>query len=486
MSRAFAYSQAMLQTPTPSKLQRLRASRPQIRTHRAAILFSCLSFLFGIAITHGSVAVPAEQSPYHAVEQLGRVLVLVENHYVEPVDRNKVLQGAIKGMVAELDPHSSYLPPSDFTEFQHDTEGRFVGIGVEVDARDGVITVIKPIEGSPAERAGLRAGDQIYGVDGWSTRGKPLDLVVERIRGERGTSLRLLIQRPRENRPFEVEVVRGDVQVKSIIAKRMQGDIGYIGIKQFQRGTHAEFLGALGNIRLESDPALAGLIVDMRTNPGGLVHESARVADELLDGGVVFTTRARGRVLDQITASGGGAAAKVPLTVLVNEYTASAAELVAGAVQDHQRGLVLGARTFGKGSVQSIVELPGGAALKLTTTLYFTPSGRTIQAEGILPNIVVQQRRTGGGLPIARERDIEGHLRAPGQDSGPGKGNPRRATTSDIVIPRNIPRNPAGGTDLALSMAYQVLTGAVVPANVPLPWNAAGTEEGPTPAPAGR
>lgn len=463
--------------PTSPNLAWLRHSPPWLTRHRATVVLSALSFLFGILVTTGSLAVPRERSPYHLVEQLGRVIVLVENHYVHPVDRSKLIEGAIKGMVAELDPHSAYLPPTDFTEFQDDTEGRFVGIGVEVDARDGVITVIKPIEGSPAERAGLRAGDKIYGVDGWPTRGKPLDQVVERIRGERGTPIRLLIQRPGVDRPFEIEVVRGDVRVKSIIAKRLSKDIGYIGIKQFQRGTHAEFIDALGSMRLESDAPLAGLIVDMRTNPGGLVHESARVADELLDGGVIFSTRARGQVLDQVSASAGGAASEVPLAVLVNQYTASAAELVAGAVQDQRRGILLGARTFGKGSVQSIVELPDGAALKLTTTLYYTPSGRTIQVEGVLPDIVVQQRSNDEGLPIARERDIEGHLPSPNamprDESGPKRP---RATTADIVIPRDVPSDPVGKGDLALSMAYQVLVGEIVPAHVELPWKRNATQ----------
>ena len=457
--------------PTPSNLARLRPFSLRLARHRATAIFSALSFLFGILVTTGAFAVPPERSPYHLVEQLGRVLVLVENHYVYPVDRSKLIEGAIKGMVAELDPHSAYLPPTDFSEFQGDTEGRFVGIGVEVDARDGVITIIKPIEGSPAERAGLRAGDKIYGVDGWSTRGKPLDQVVERIRGERGTPIRLLIQRPAVDRPFEVEVIRGDVQVKSVVAKRLSKNIGYIGLKQFQRGTHAEFIDALGTMRLESDEPLAGLILDMRTNPGGLVHESARVADELLDGGVIFSTRARGRVLDQVNASSGGAASKIPLAVLVNQFTASAAELVAGAVQDQHRAILLGARTFGKGSVQSIVELPDGAALKLTTTLYFTPSGRTIQAEGVLPDIVVQQRRGDEGLPIARERDIEGHLPSPdAKHRSEDKRTRPRPTTADIIIPRDVPKDPVGKGDLALSMAYQVLVGDIVPSNVDLPW----------------
>lgn len=428
--------------------------------HPKAVLFSLLSFLFGILVTSGSQAVPTQQSPHHVIEQLARVLVLVENHYVHPVDRAKILEGAIKGMVAELDPHSAYLPAKDFVEFQNDTEGRFVGIGVEVDARDGSITVIRPIEGSPAEKAGLRTGDRIEGIDGWGTRGKPLDRVVERIRGAPGTPVRLLIQRPGVDRPFEVQILRGEVHVKSVIGKRLDANVAYIGIKQFQRGTHVEFLEALGNLRLENDAPLEGLILDMRTNPGGLVNECAMVADELLDRGVIFSTRARGRVLDEVNAKSGGAASTLPLMVLVNEYTASAAELVAGAVQDHDRGRVVGARTFGKGSVQSIVELPDGAALKLTTTLYYTPSGRTIQAEGIVPNIKVRQPRAEEGIAIARERDIEGHLPSP---NGKPSKTDERATTADIVIPRDVPANPVGKGDLALSVAYQLLIDDIKP-----------------------
>ena len=429
--------------------------------HRQATIFSLMSFLFGILVAGGTYAVPAKQSPYHVVEQLARVLVLVENHYVQPVDRTKILEGAIKGMVAELDPHSTYLPPKEYDEFRSDTEGRFVGIGVEVDASDGLITVIKPIEGSPAEHAGLRPGDQVVAIDGWSTQGKPLDHVVRRIRGERGTPVRLHIRRVGVDKPLEVLIVRGEVHVRSVIGKRLDGNVGYVGIKQFQRGTHAEFLEVLGNLRLEKDAPLEGMILDLRTNPGGLVHESALVADELLDGGVIFSTRARGRVLDEVTASSGGAASDLPLAILVNELTASAAELVAGAVQDHDRGLVVGAKTFGKGSVQSIVELPDGAALKLTTTLYYTPRGRTIQAQGIAPGIVVRQPGSGDGLPITREQDIEGHLPSPEASARPsGKAT---ATTTEIVVPRDVPANPVGRGDLALSVAYQVLVRDVIP-----------------------
>ena len=431
--------------------------------HRLALSFSLIAFLLGIFLSRGSQAIPRNQSPYDTVQQLARVLVLIENHYVRPVDRRTILEGAIKGMVAELDPHSAYLPPTDFQEFSNDTQGRFVGIGVEVDARDGAITVIKPIEGSPAERAGIRPGDRIFAVDGWSTRERPLDVVVKRIRGEPGTKLRLLIQRPGVDKPIEIEVERGEVHVKSVIGKRLDGNIAYLGIKQFQRGTHTEFLEAFGKVRLESAAPLEGMILDLRTNPGGLVDEASAVADELLDGGVIFSTRARGTVVEEVKAKSGGASVTLPLVVLVNEFSASAAELVAGALQDQHRGLLVGARTFGKGSVQSIIELPDGAALKLTTTLYYTPSGRSIQAEGVLPQIVVRQRTTETGIPITREQDIEGHIPSQngGTDAGADAGH--HTTTSEIVIPRNVPTNPIGRGDMALSIGYQVLIGELVP-----------------------
>jgi len=228
--------------------------------------------------------------------------------------------------------------------------------------RDGVLTVIRPIEGSPAERAGVLAGDQRVAVDGWFTQGKQLDDVLKRIRRERGTTVRLHIHRPGVDQPISLSIVRGEVHTRSVVGQRLDGDVAYIIIKQFQRGTCFEFLEVLGNMRLASDAALEGLILDLRTNPGGLVHEAVLIADEILEDGVIFSTRARRRVLDEVRATFGGAASRLPLAVLVNERTASAAALVAGAIQDHERGVIVGSTTYAKGSVQSIVELRGRCA----------------------------------------------------------------------------------------------------------------------------
>ncbi len=418
-----------------------------------------------------SRARPANSSPYAAVSQLARVLVLIENHYVEPVDRQRLLEGAIKGMVAELDPHSAYLPPAEFREFQDETEGSFVGVGVEVDAREDAITVIAPIEGSPAERAGVRPGDRIIAIDGWPTHGQTLERVVRKMRGAPGTTVKVTLQRPKVEHAFDVVLTRATVHVQSVTARRLEGDVGYVRIKQFQRGTHDEFLQAVGELRAASDKPLGGVVLDMRTNPGGLVDEAAAVADELLDRGTIYTTRARGRVLEEVRAHAGGALSTQPMAVLVNEYTASAAELVAGALQDHRRAVVVGATTFGKGSVQSIVELPDGAGLKLTTMLYFTPNGRSIQAEGIVPDVQIGSiAAANGGIPVVRERDIEGHLPAPeSADGGTGPGPAEQAdagspTPTDAIIEREVPRDPTKGNDLVLSVGYQlvrsVLTGA--------------------------
>lgn len=417
-----------------------------------------LAVCFAITVATLSVvfkAVAASGRPHDLMAQLARVLVLIENHYVYPVDRSKLLQGAVTGMVAQLDPHSAYLPAQQFAEFQQDTEGKFVGIGVEVDVRSGSMIVLRTVPNSPAQKADLRPGDRIEAVDGWPTRGQPIDRVIEKIRGNPGTSVRLLVYRPDAQKPLEVTVVRQQVRVDSVLFKRLDNNIAYVGIKQFQRGTHTELLKAIAQMRAANPAPLAGLLLDLRTNSGGLVDESLQVADELLDSGVIFTTRARGRVLDEVYASSGGAGTDLAVVVLVNQFTASAAELVAGALQDNRRALIIGATTFGKGSVQSIVELPDDAAIKLTTSLYYTPSGRCIQAQGIQPDIKISPPPKPGGVMIVQERDIEGHLPPSTNQSTKRTENEPVATTSDIVLLGDVPSNPASSSDPVLARGYQ-------------------------------
>ncbi len=448
--------------------------RPASRTFRApsarTLLLALSAFAGGAFAAEAARATTASQSPYAMLDQLARVLVMVENEYVDPVDRARLIEGSIKGMVAELDPHSSYLAPDEYGIFRGDTEGHFGGIGVEVDFSTDFATVIAPIEGSPAERAGIRSGDRIVALDGQSVRGKsPADLV-RSMRGEPGTKVQLTVRRDGVERFLYFTLVRRVITVTSVASKLLAGNVAYLRIKTFQQGTHAEFIDHLGRLRSEAKGRLAGVLLDLRNNPGGLVDEASAIADEFLDGGVIFTTRRRGRVVDAVQADGAGALRRGPAAVLVNEFSASASELVAGALRDQERAAIVGAPTFGKGSVQTIVDLPGGAGLRLTTLRYYTPSGQAIQGEGVKPDVVVGAAP--GDYGIVREQNLEGHLApvegapndpVPSPLEPPSSGATGPQTTDDVDhgVAREVPVDPRKGPDEALKVAYQmVLAGA--------------------------
>ncbi len=423
------------------------------------VLIPLATFFLGIfvALAGTSHATPRDESPYAAVSQLARVLVEIENGYVDPVDRSRLLAGATKGMVAELDPHSSYLPPIDYAHLVSETEGRFGGVGLEVDTRGEFLTVLAAIEGSPAARAGLRSGDRIVAVDRIDLAGQGLAKVVRQLRGAPGTHVRVVIRRPGVTEPMVFELVREVIAVQSVLAKRLSGGIGYIRIKQFQERTHSDLLTAIGQLR--SAGPLAGVLLDLRNNPGGLVDEAAEVADEFLADGVIYTSRHRRVVVDDVRARAGGALATIPVVVLVNEWSASASELVAGALQDQKRAQVVGTRTFGKGSVQTILALPGGAGLRLTTARYYTPSGRSIQGEGIFPDVVVTTSSTRAVATALRERDLDGAL---GTEGVSGAREPRVVVVTDGGTDpsemRAIPADPRVFSDAVLRVGYELLT----------------------------
>jgi carboxyl-terminal processing protease len=446
-------------------------SRVSLRILYKAVLLPLCAFAGGavstLALAPSAGATGTNESPYAATLQLGRVLVEVENEYVEPVDRAKLVDGAIKGMVAELDPHSAYMPPQDFSLFESETEGKFGGVGIEVDARNDQLTIIAPIEGTPADRAGIRSGDRILAVDGQDAVGEGLDKVVRKMRGAPGTHVKLTIRREKVSELLTFDLVREEIHVPSVASRLLVGNVAYVRVKQFQEHTHDEIVEAAGKLRAEAKAPLTGVILDMRSDPGGLVDEAAEVADEFLASGTIYTTRHRGQVIDDVTAKGGGAFTNVPVVVLVNEYSASAAELVAGALQDNQRAKVVGAQTFGKGSVQAIIGLPGGAGLRLTTARYYTPSGRSIQAEGIHPDVLVESKRDEAGqIPIVRERDLEGHLPAEGRAGSteatiaapPDGGTVLEGMRSDAS---NVPRDPSSGNDFVLRTGYELLRGTL-------------------------
>jgi carboxyl-terminal processing protease len=434
------------------------------RSGLRTVLLVAAAFAGGAATSHLAGATTQGASPYAALDQLARVLVIVENQYVEPTSRAKIAEGAIKGMVAELDPHSAYLPPDEFAIFQGETSGKFGGVGVEVDFRDDYVTVIAPIEGSPAARAGVLPGDQIVAIDGKPMRGERIDKLVGVMRGPSGSKVSLTVRRKGLADPLTMELAREEIHVQSVTAKRLRGDIAYVRVKQFQDGTHQELVRAAARLRAPVDgprPDLVGLVLDMRNNPGGLVDEAEGVADELMSSGVIYSTRHRCQVVDEPHAHPGGAFASLPVVVLVNEYTASSAELVAGALQDSHRATVVGAPTFGKGSVQTIYELPGGAGMRLTTMRYYTPSGRSIQAEGIKPDILIQSSQPAPPGQIVRERDLDGHLPAEGPLSPRSPVVVDGKPSNPALASGDVPIDPVKGDDFSLSVGYQLLVKSI-------------------------
>jgi carboxyl-terminal processing protease len=355
----------------------------------------------------------ASEGPYELVERMADVLVYVEEAYVDPVERSRLLDGAITGMVAELDPHSAYLTPAQFAQFVEDTQGEFAGLGVEVDFRDDRVTVIATMPGSPAEQAGILPGDRIVAVDSSPIAGTRAEAIIRRMRGPVGTQIRLTIEREGNTAPLHMTLTRAIVVVPSVEAKLLEHSIAYVRLKSFQEGCYVELVEQIAGLRRKQP--LAGIILDLRGNPGGLVSEAIAIADEFLDHGVIYSARHRGRVVETVVSQTGDLLEKIPLVVLVGAGTASSAEIVSGALQDRGRATLVGEPTFGKGSVQNVIELSGGAGLLLTTLRYFTPKGRAIQARGLIPSVLVKSDAADSAI---READISGHLHGEGSDAG--------------------------------------------------------------------
>ena len=406
----------------------------------------------------------AEVDPYVLLDQMGESLQLVEENYFEAADQAELLEGALRGMIGKLDPHSSYLSAEDREIFEGSTSGKFGGIGVEVEFDGGHVIVIAPVEGSPADRAGVQPGDEIVALDGRGLSGEEPYEIVRLMRGEIGTKLRLTIRQKSTKRLKDVLIQREQIAVASVRATAMDDNIAYVRIKAFQEGTHLEFLQALRKLREESGPP-EGIILDLRNNPGGLVREATAIADEFLSGGTIYSTRHRQEILKVEKAHRGGAWTKGPLVVLVNEFSASAAELVAGALKDGGRAQLVGAGTFGKGSVQTLLNLGHGGALKLTTALYYTPSGRTTQAQGVAPHFLVDPGYVRGPLfRVLKESDLDGHLLERSQKKrAVERGAPPTNEELHLGVARNIPTNPQASPDRALRVAFDLVRGRLHP-----------------------
>jgi carboxyl-terminal processing protease len=444
----------------------LRASR-FVGPLPGIVLTGLLAFAGGACATAlgGGGRAAQGDTPFAAIEQLARVLVRVENEYVDPVDRAKLLDGAIRGMVSELDPHSSYMAPDEFAAFEGDTQGEFGGIGIEVEMRDDKLVVLSPIEGSPAERAGIESGDVVVSVGGVDPGVEPLDKLVKRLRGAAGSHVKIGVKRRGKPDILTFDLVRQVIHVPSVSSRLLLDRVAYVRIKQFQERTHDELLEAAARLRARAGAHLSGVVLDLRSDPGGLVDQAADVADEFLGGGVIYTTRHRGQIVDEVTARSGGAFVRQPCVVLVDQYTASASELVAGALQDNKRARIVGEATFGKGSVQAIIALPGGAGMRLTVSRYYTPSGRAIQAEGVHPDVLVETNKDDGDRSY-REKDLEGHL-AP-ESTGVAVARPQSVVVVDGdggsstirssgTEARGVPEDPTKGDDAVLKVGWQVL-----------------------------
>jgi len=355
------------------------------------------------------------QETYKNLEVFSDVLSIVQQNYVENIDTQEAIEGAIKGMLSSLDPHSSYLKPDDFKELQVETKGSFSGIGIEITIRDDMLTVVSPIEDTPAFKAGIQAGDRIIKIEDDSTKDMSLIEAVKKLRGPKGSKVTISIHREGWTDLQEFTIIRDVIPIYSVRSNFLEKGYGYVRITNFQRNTSQDLQDAINELLQENK--LKGLILDLRNNPGGLLDSSVKVADLFLDEGIIVSTK--GRLQDQnmeFSAHSGGPEYDFPIVVLINGGTASASEIVAGALQDHKRALILGSQSFGKGSVQTIIPMNDGAGLRLTTARYYTPNGISIQATGITPDVLVpavestkdDNDRT--QMKFLREKDLRHHL----------------------------------------------------------------------------
>lgn len=374
---------------------------------------------------------------YKNIEIFTEVLRKIEREYVEPQDPQKLIYGAIRGMVRSLDPHSSFLTEEEHKELMMETRGSFTGIGIEITMKDEILTVVSPIEGTPAYEAGIKAGDKIIGIEDELTKDMTMMDAVKRIRGPKGTKVKLTIVREGEEKPLEFVITRDVIPLKTVRYHLLRPEIGYIRITNFRSNTSEDLIGALE--ALEKGGELKGLILDLRNNPGGLLGQAVEVSDVFMDSGLIVVTKGRDSSQDiEATAHKNKTSRKYPIIVLINGGSASASEIVAGALQDNKRALILGTRSFGKGSVQTILPLSDGSGLRLTTARYYTPSGKSIQLSGISPDIELEfvPPREGGDKEkraLIREEDLQRHMPREGGEKSKADQNDSKTEEEQAV-----------------------------------------------------
>jgi len=394
-------------------------------SRKFAVVFLLLGLMYAVS------AIGAEEDRFAPLKRFSQVMDLVENHYVKDVTRNDLIDGAIVGMLQQLDPHSSFLTKDEFKEMQVSTSGEFGGIGIEITMENNRLTVISPIDDTPADKAGLKAGDIILEIDGDSTQDMTLIDAVKKIRGPKGKAVGLTVLHKDSQKPVKVKVVRDTIPIVSVKDTELEPGYLLVRLTRFNENTTAELRDALDKYKKTGQP-LKGVILDLRNNPGGLLDQAVNVSDIFLPSGMIVSIK--GKDVDQrkdFEARNDAADVATPLVVLINAGSASASEIVAGALQDHKRALLIGDRTFGKGSVQTVIPLSDGSGIKLTTALYYTPSGRSIQAEGIEPDFKVPMQNNNDdgdlfdGQHKFRESDLNRHLennkKKPGDKDDPAQ-----------------------------------------------------------------
>jgi len=430
---------------------------------KASALGIAAVFGFSVAITINAMADRGEQAasqqkvPLDELRTFTDVLTRVKADYVDPVSDKKLIDNAIRGMISQLDPHSSYLDKAEFKSLQETTTGTFGGLGIQVGMKNGFLTVIAPIDDTPAAKAGLKAGDTIVKINDDVTQGMSLEDAVKLMRGKPDTKIRLTIAREGKDKPFDVTITRAIIRVKSVKAHMIEPGFGYVRITQFQSGTVDQLHSALKQLVIDNEgKPLKGLVLDLRNNPGGVLQAAVGVVDTFVNKGLIVYTK--GRIDDsdmRFEAHQGDLLSGAPMVVLVNSGSASASEIVSGALQDDGRALIAGERSFGKGSVQSIMPLSNGGALRLTTALYYTPSGRSIQAEGIKPDVVIHPLKVSeiGKVFSIKESDLSSHLANPN-----GKPN-GKSKAGKAGQPVNADGKPLVESDYQLYEAFNLLKG---------------------------
>jgi carboxyl-terminal processing protease len=387
---------------------------------RENVFLVLVGLIAGLSISIGSGVFAERETkstaglPVEELRTFSDVFGRIKNDYVEDVEDSEMLNNAIRGMLSGLDPHSSYLDQEQFKELQVGTSGEFGGLGIEVGMEDGFVKVIAPIDDTPAQRAGIEAGDLIIRLDDTPVKGLTLNEAVKIMRGKPGTVLRLTVVREGVDQPLKIDIKRDIIKVKSVKSRMLEDGFGYVRISQFQSKTAENMVDAIEKLKKDSDGGLKGMVLDLRNNPGGVLNGAVAVSDAFLKKGLIVYTE--GRVSDsklRFNATPDDILDTAPMVILVNQGSASASEIVSGALQDHHRAIVVGTPTFGKGSVQTILPLSNGTAVKLTTARYYTPSGRSIQAEGIKPDIELDQVRVSAverSIDPIKEADLSRHL----------------------------------------------------------------------------